>query len=148
MNKFIVYIDDADYALPQLRAVMSSCAPTHWVLVACPPRLSRHVGKWIHRTARASWRSRWAEGLFEKVAPILTRRGDTIQTHVAKDELLALTQTLRGTLGAAPVLDMRRPKFGTTLEAVVPGQTTTQESSWQLPGAVVGMGAILVLAVE
>ena len=61
MNKFIVYIDDTEHTLNQLQAVMSSGTPTHWVLVACPPRLSRHAGKWINQSARDSWRKRWAD---------------------------------------------------------------------------------------
>ena len=148
MNKFIVYIDDAEHTLNQLQAVMSSGAQTHWILVACPPRLSCHAGKWINQSARNSWRMRWADALFDSLTPVLTGRGDTVQSHVAKGELLAFTQKLRSSHAQASVLDMRRPKFGAALEAVVPGQATAEESRWQLPGAVVGMGAVLVLAAE
>ena len=148
MDKFIVYIDDADYAGSHLQAVMSSGASVHWVLVACPPRLSRHAGKWINQSARDSWRKRWADTLFAQVKPTLERPGDKVQTLVAKGNLLAFTQELRRTHGSAPVLDARRPKFGEALEAVAPGQQVSNDSRWQLPGAVAGMGAMLVLAAE
>lgn len=148
MDKFIVYIDDAEHAINQLRAATSSSTQTHWVVVACPPRLSRHAGKWINQSARLSWRNRWAAALFSDVKPALADLGGTVQTCVAEGELLAFTKTLRATHGQAPVLDMRRPKFGLALESVAPGQATTAESRWQLPGAVAGMGAVLVLALE
>jgi hypothetical protein len=149
MDKFIVYIDDAEHAMNQLRAAASSGdTQTHWVVVACPPKLSRHAGKWISQSARVSWRNRWASALFSEVKPALTALDGTVQTCVAEGELIAFTKQLRATHGQAPVLDMRRSKFGAELEAVVPGQASTEESRWQLPGAVAGMAAVLVLALE
>ena len=85
MDKFIVYIDDAEHAMNQLRAAASSGDPqTHWVVVACPPKLSRHAGKWISQSARVSWRNRWASALFSEVKPALTALDGTVQTCVAE----------------------------------------------------------------
>jgi len=148
MDKFIVYIDDAEYGNNQLRAVTSSSAQARWIVVACPPKWSRHAGKWINKGARTSWRNRWAASLFDDLKPALGTLGGTVETCVAEGDLLSITKKLRATHGHTPVLDMRRPKFGQALEAVVPGQTTTEESSWQLPGAVAAMGAVMVLALE
>jgi hypothetical protein len=63
--------------------------------------------------------------------------------------LLEMTQQLRVTHGAAArVVDARRPKIGVDLEPVALDQTPPGQSGWALPGAVAGMGALLVLANE
>jgi hypothetical protein len=46
------------------------------------------------------------------------------------------------------VVDARRPKIGVDLEPVTHEQTPPRQSGWAFPGAVMGMGALLVLANE
>jgi len=46
------------------------------------------------------------------------------------------------------VLDARRPKFGQDMQPVTEDQPTPKDGRWAVPGAVMGMGAMLVLAAE
>lgn len=151
MDNIIVYVDDAEYALHQLRPMGSNPAstPTHWILVACPPRMTRHISKWVNHTARQNWRSKWADRLFSQLTPGLTGRADDRITRVlAHSPLVEMTRSLIEAHGAARVLDARRPKFGQDLAPVTAGQPTAQDARWAVPGAVAGMGAFLVLASE
>lgn len=152
MDKIIVYVDDAAYAQQQL-APMKNGGPgvaqgTHWILVACAPRLTRHISKWVSNSARESWRAKWAEKLFAQIVPQLQARGDQVSTVVSKGPLVALTKDLLGQHGAAHVLDARRPKFGQDMQPVTADQPTSTEGRWTVPGAVAGMGAVLLLAAD
>ena len=54
MDKIIVYVDDADHA-QQLLAPLVANEPAHqrhWVLVACAPRMTHRVSKWVSHSAR------------------------------------------------------------------------------------------------
>jgi hypothetical protein len=118
------------------------------VLVACAPRMTQHVSKWVTHSARQSWRAKWAEKLFRQIGPHLTRRGDTITTVLAQGRLPELTRRLSAEHGTSRVLDARRPKFGQDLQPVTADQPTGRQERWSVPGAVLGMGAVLVLAAD
>ena len=152
MDKIIVYVDDAEYAQHQLAPMESSEAgqrqPTHWIVVACPPRMTRHISKWVNHTARENWRNKWADKLFSQVTPGLKAQGHQVTPVLAHGPLLEMTRELLSTHGAARVLDARRPKFGQDMAPVTPDQPASQDSRWAVPGAVAGMGAFLVLASE
>jgi hypothetical protein len=152
MDKIIVYVDDAEYALHHLAPMENGAAgkrqPTHWILVACPPRMTRHISKWVNHTARENWRNKWAEKLFNRITPTLIPHGDKVTPILAHGPLVEMTRELLEKQGAARVLDARRPKFGQDMAPVTPGQPSSQDSRWTVPGAVAGMGAILVLASE
>ena len=94
MEKIIVYLDDAAYAKQQLApmttTVGAAAAPrTHWVLVACAPRMTQHISKFVTHSARQNWRTKWAEKLFQQIGPHLTGRGDAITTVLAKGRCCA-----------------------------------------------------------
>ncbi|MDP3701033.1 MAG: hypothetical protein Q8R72_09025 [Hylemonella sp.] len=152
MDKIIVYLDDSDYARHQLAHVVGASssrrAATHWVLVACPPRMTRHLSKWVNHTSRENWRRKWSEKIFAQITPELQARGDVVSTLLASSPLTEMTRTLLNRDEAARVLDLRRPRFGNDPAAVTPGQPGRQGSPWAVPGAVAGMGALLVLATE
>lgn len=152
MDKIIVYLDDADFARHQL-APMENGSPgarqgTHWILVACPPRMTRHISKWVTHTARENWRAKWAEKLLTQIMPELQAHGDQVTPVLAHGPLIELTKELLAQHGTARVLDARRPKFGQDMPAVTAGQPVTHQARWSVPGAVAGMGAALVLAAE
>jgi hypothetical protein len=152
MDKIIVYVDDAAYAQQQL-APMKNGGPgvvqgTHWILVACAPHMTRHISKWLTHSARESWRAKWAEKLFAQIVPPLQAGGDQVSTVVSKGPLVSLTKELMLRHGVAHVLDARRPKFGQDLPPVTADQPTSKEGRWTVPGAVAGMGAMLVLAAD
>jgi hypothetical protein len=154
MDKIIVYLDDAAYAQQQLApmqggdtAARSSRQSTHWVLVACAPRMTQHISKWVSHSARENWRAKWAEALFERIVPQLRAAGDEVTTVMAKGPLPELTRKLAARHHAARILDARRPKFGQPLQPVTASQQTGKDG-WEVPAAVAGMGALLVLASE
>lgn len=152
MEKIIVYLDDAEFARQQLAPMKTAHGQhgggTHWILVACPPRMARYVNKWVNHTARQAWRSKWADKLFAQITPSLQAQGDQISRVLADGPLIEQTRALQQIHGAIRVLDARRPKFGQDLPPVTADQPTGNTARWALPGAVLGMGAALVLAAE
>ena len=153
MENIIVYIDDAAHAQHQLAPMKSGSTAqqdqaTHWVLVACPPRLTRRIGKWVSHSAREAWRTKWSEKVFDQVVPQLRGNADRVTMVVATGPLVPLTRKLVAEHGVARVLDARRPKLGQDLQPVTADQPTPQQGRWTVPGAVAGMGAVLVLAAE
>ncbi len=154
MDKIIVYVDDAAHAQQQLAPMKSSeragaaATRTHWVMVACAPRMTHRISKWVSHSARENWRAKWADKLFEQLVPQMQASGDTVTVVLAKGPLPELTEQLKREHGTARVLDARRPKFGQDLPPVTGDQPAAQDRRWELPGAVLGMGAMLVLAAE
>jgi hypothetical protein len=146
MEPIIVYVDDAPYARRQLVPMRSGT--THWVLVACPPRMTQRIGKWVSHSAREKWRRQWSARLFAQLQPLLQGGGDRVTTVIAKAPLPALTRELMTVHGACRVLDARRPRFGHDLPPVTSDQPAGSQERWQLPGALAGVGAALVLAAE
>ena len=150
MEKIIVYLDDAAWAWQQL-APMAAAAPqarTHWILVGCAPRMTRRIGKWVSHQARENWRDKWADKLFAQITPHLADAAQDVTTVLAKGPLPELTRRLITEHGAAHVLDARRPKFGVDLPPVTQEQPASVDGRWQVPGAVLGMGAVLLIAAE
>ena len=111
MEKVIVYLDDAGYARQQLPA---TAEPTHWLLVACAPRMTHRISKWVSHSARENWRAKWADKLFDQLVPELRARGDAVTPIQAKGPLPELTRSLMAEHGTARVLDVRRPKSAGT----------------------------------
>ena len=148
MDKIIVYVDDAEHALQQLTPMLTGGGRTQWIVVACPPRMTRHISRWVSNAARENWRIRWTQALYEQLLPALRQRGDTVNTVIASGPLNQMTARLLDQFGQARVLDARRPKFGQDLAPVTADQPTSRRSQWTLPGSVAAMGAVLVLASE
>jgi len=125
MDNIIVYVDDAGYALQLLQPMLpagSSRSPTRWIVVACAPRVTHHVSKWVTHSARESWRGKWAAKVFAQLVPLLQQEGDTVVTQMAQTTLSTQTESLMKELGVARVLDARRPKFGQDLQPVTTEQ--------------------------
>ena len=154
MDKIIVYVDDADHALQQLapmanggaRATGSAAQSTLWILVACPPRVTRYISRWVTHSARDNWRMKWSEEQFCAIAPTLKAGGGSVTTLVARGPLVEQTGRLLAVHPTARVLDARRPRLGQDMEPVTPNQPVRHDSRWSVPGAMAGMGAVLVLA--
>lgn len=127
MDKVIVYLDDPAYASQRMPAGHE--APTHWVLVACAPRMTHRISKWVSHSARENWRARWADKLFEQVVPPLRARGDAVTPVLARGPLPELTRALMAQHGTARVIDVRRPRNPE-------------------PGSLLGMGALFLLAFD
>lgn len=156
MEKIIVYVDDAAYAQQQLAPLRyrtlegggtEAAAPVHWVLVACAPRLTRRIGKWVSHSARENWRNKWADKLFSHLVPALETGGDSVSIVLAKSALPELTRKLMAQFGPAQVMDARRPKFDHDLPPVT-ADPPPRNKIWDVPGNILGLGALLVLAAE
>ncbi|HEX2546860.1 MAG TPA: hypothetical protein VHL79_18400 [Ramlibacter sp.] len=135
MDKVIVYLDDPAYARAQMPAI--GAPPTHWVLVACAPRMTHRISKWVSHSARENWRAKWADKLFDQVVPPLRERGDAVTPVLARGPLPELTRTLMAQHGTARVIDVRRPKA-----------PEGNEGRWSPPGSVLGASFALLLALE
>ncbi len=152
METYIVYLDDASYAHHLLAPMLASPSPTRWVLVACAPRMSRRIGKWLSHSARENWRAKWCDKLFTNITPLLqtaqSAQANVLEYVVADGPLPQLTERLRMQFGVARIVDARRPKFGQDLAPVSTEQPAEHAARWQIPGAVGGLGVILALASE
>ena len=146
MEKIILYVDDAAYAREFLaRATADQVGgdgARHWMLVACAPRMTHRISKWVSHRARENWRDKWADKLFAQLLPGLTTGGSTVTTVLAKGPLAELTQQLQTELGAARVVDARRPKLDAAEPPHMPPAPSLQGT---LPGLLTGLGAWLAL---
>jgi len=146
METIAVFVDDADHARRLLLPMKPDGEPTHWVLVACAPRLTQRIGRWVSHSQREQWRKRWAAKLFAELEPALSGRpGDRVQTRLAKKPLQQMVAQLRREHGPAlRLLDARRPKLGEIAEPLVGGKGAAR-GRWAVPIAVSG-GLSMVLA--
>lgn len=144
MEKLIVYIDDADYALHLLQPMLSDArSPTHWLLLGCAPRVTHHVSKWVTHSARESWRGKWAEKTFARLTPLLSQGANQVTTRLATANLIEQTALLLKEHGQARVLDARRPKFGQDLPPVTVAQAQDQQTVLGMMAAVAGAGLLV-----
>ena len=135
MNKVIVYLDDPAYARQHMAD--GGDVPVHWVLVACAPRMTHRISKWVSHSARENWRAKWADKLFDQVVPVLRARGDAVTPVLARGPLPELTRNLMAEHGTARVLDVRRPKA-----------PEPRRDRGGMPGAVMSLGAMLFLCFD
>ena len=147
MDKVVVFVNDASHAEEALRPLAGS-EQRHWILVACPPALTRHIGRWASTAARQQWRDRWAAELFAKVEPVLRSNGDSrVETMVARRPLIELAIRIDQRLGGVKVFDARRPRLGQSDEPVSAGAPDQGIGRWAGPVAVTtGLSAMLALA--
>ena len=108
MDRVIVYVDDAAYAQQVLAPLFArgAAAGTQWVLVACAPRMTHRISKWVSHSARENWRAKWADKLFAQMLPGLRVPTDRVTTVLAKGPLAELTDQLQAAgTSAAQVVD-------------------------------------------
>ncbi len=163
MDQIIVYIDEAEHARQQIGPLRSTganhntapsatAAPatgTHWIVVACPPKLPRDASKWVSADSVDGWRQASGAELFDELRPLFSAPGDKLTCVLATGELVRLTDTLIAKHGNARVLDARRPKYGVDLAPVSSDQKPPSTGwKWQIPAALAGLGALLVLGAE
>lgn len=148
MDKIAVFANDIEHARHILEPMLAGAVATHWVVVACPPTFSRHIGRWVSQTARAQWRERWAADLFDALEPLLKAQpGSRVEKLVAKRPLVALCARLETRLGPLRLLDARRPKLGKSDDPLTTGQAGSDTLRWAAPVAMTaGLSAVLALA--
>ena len=145
MDTMIVYVDDAPHALGVLQPWLAAGAgarPRQWILVACAPRVTQHVSKWVTHSARESWRGKWVDKLTSQLSPRLQALGDEVITCLGKNNLPLQAEELQRSHGPARVIDARRPKqvVGEFQPRALPG--TGVLGLWL---ALVGVGALNAL---
>jgi hypothetical protein len=126
----------------------AGAAPTHWIVVACPPTLTRHIGRFVSRTARAQWRERWAETLFADLDLLLKATpGAQVDKVLAKRPLPVVCARLEARYGPLRLLDARRPHLGKPDDPLTAGQPGSTTAVWAAPLAITtGLSAVLALA--
>ncbi len=128
LDTYVVYLDDAEYAKRELEKVLHQPQIKRFILVACAPRMTRRIGKWLSHSSRENWRDKWCDKLFSQFVPMI-RREDHVFCEVANGPLPEYTQMLLKDLGQAQVIDARRPKFGVEMQPVVTPLPVTQPAS-------------------
>lgn len=160
METIIVYLDDAEYAQPLLQSMsqLPRAADTHWVVVACAPRITHRVSKFVSNRTRENWRNKWADKLFAEALPMLEGCGGRVTSVLARGPLTELVDQLRSGLDSVPqIVDVRRPKLESrgapalipaTLAAGVLGVKGKFQAGRGLPAALAAMAACLGLLLE
>jgi len=148
METIAVFINDAGHARHILQPMLRAQGPTHWILVACAPRLTRHIGRWLSNAARQQWRERWAAELFADIEPDLKMRsGSSVEKLLAKRPLTQLSARLESRRGGVRLLDARRPRFGKYDEPLTETQASERAARWADAAVVAtGLSALLSLA--
>ena len=147
METLIVYINDSEYARNQLAAMIDVNTPTKCILVGCPPKLNRHVSRWISGAARKKWQAQWSNNTCAEISRAFTPEGHQFIHRVAVGPLINVTKQLQGEFLGARVLDARRPRLTENPEPFMPGQQAQPDLASRAMGAA-ATTAILVLAVD
>jgi hypothetical protein len=148
METIAVYVNDVDHARHVLQPLAQSQGPTHWVVVACPPRLTRHIGRWVAQAAREQWRERWATEAYAQLEPMLKAGpGNKVEKLLAKRPLTDVTARLQTRLAGVRLLDARQSRLGKPEEPLTVTQPPIEGGRWAYPMAVTtGLSAVLALA--
>ena len=131
METFAVYINDHEHGPRQILSLLNGQAPAHWVLLACPPRMSRHLGRWLSQPAKKKWRQRWSEEALHEVIERVRAKGDTYEVRVVREPHPKLERELRRTYRGLRTIDARR-----------------LQDRWEVPAGAAAMGTLMTLAVE
>lgn len=154
MDRVIVYVDDAAHAQQVLAPLFArqAAAKTHWVLVACAPRMTHRISKWVSHSARENWRAKWADKLFAQILPLPHAATASVTTVLAKGPLTELTEQLQASAAVpAQIVDARRPKADEQSQqprSPRPGEDRWSSFSGTLGSLLTGAGTLWVLALE
>jgi len=148
VEKIAVFVNDAAHARHLLQPMLKGADPVHWIVIACPPTLTRHIGRWVSHSAREQWRERWASELFEALAPELrAAAGSKVERQLAKRPLIDVSRRLEARLGMVRLLDARRPRLGKPDEPISATQPASDVGRWAVPvAATTGLTVMLALA--
>lgn len=149
MERIAVFVDAAQHAKRVIEPMLGRHVPaTQWTVVGCPPRLSRHVGKWVSQASRIQWHRRWLQSLRTELEPLFAAHGVTADWQLAQGRLELVTARLKTQHGMAlRLLDARVPKAGRVGEALQPSQPASPVVAWRAPVAVTsGVAVMLALA--
>ena len=146
METIAVFVNDAAHARHVLQPLLQGGRPTHWIVVACAPRLTRHIGRFVSNAARAQWRERWASELYAALEPELAAPGGSrVEKLLARRPLVDVSARLQAREAQVRLLDARAPRWGQPDEPITLAQPA-EPSRWVAPLAVTtGLSAMLAL---
>jgi hypothetical protein len=107
METFVIFANDRTHVMDQVMPLLEDTHAANWVLVGCPPRMTRHAGKWLTQRALKRFKDEWTETNLRDIADILKKRGDNVVTRVAIAPLLQMTNTLKAEFGSIRIIDAR-----------------------------------------
>ena len=148
MEKIAVFVNDAAHARHILQPMLASGGPTHWILVATAPTLTRHIGRFVTQAARRQWLENWSTELFSAIEPALrAQAGSKIEKMLVKRPLTEVSSRLEARLGPMRLLDARRPRLGASDAPLTADQPASGMPGWAGPVAAwTGLSAVLALA--
>jgi hypothetical protein len=148
METIAVFVNDAAAARRILQPMLRGEGSTRWVLVACPPTLTRHIGRWVTQSARRQWRERWSADLFAALASELKLpAGSTLETLVASRPLVAVSARLQARWPQLRLLDARQQRVGRVDEPIGATPAASAANRWAAPAAATaGLSVVLTLA--
>ncbi|GAB2486893.1 hypothetical protein GCM10027082_42390 [Comamonas humi] len=143
MQVKIAFVDDSAHALQHWSALPAQ-PDTHWVLVACAPKITRRASRWGNRSTLDKWRNKWARNLFDDLlARSQHLRQGTVSTQVAEAALQQITMQLHAEHPGAEFMDWRRPK------AISAPPDATPHTGGRLTTALAGLfGLCLTLGLD
>ena len=149
MRQVALFIDDAAAARLALQPLMQTAEPGRVVLVACAPKLTHHVGRFVNHASREQFRQRWARELFAELQPLWASapRG-AVETLVAKAPVDVMVQRMRVRYGTDLVaMDARRAGLEQARDGAGTSQAQSLARRWLIPAFVSsGVGIALALA--
>jgi len=131
METFAVYINDHEHGPQQILSLLNREAPARWVLLVSPPRMSRHLGRWLSQPAKKKWRLRWSEEVLHETMTRMRENGDVFEIRVVRHLNASLERDLRREYAGLRIVDARRP-----------------QDQWEVPAGAAAVGTLMALAVE
>ncbi|MEY3468223.1 MAG: hypothetical protein RL203_317 [Pseudomonadota bacterium] len=150
METFIVYLDDKQYALQQIVPMLShqeASQQVSWVLVGCPPRLTRHSGRWLSQSAQKKWRQDWTQETTQEIATLLKQHNNQVFIKTAHGPLTEFTKKISREFVSARVIDARRPKLTANLHPVTDDQPQAK-SDLVVPAGILAIGASIAMVAD
>lgn len=148
MERIAVFVNDASHAAHILRPMLKAAEPTHWIVVARAPTLTRHIGRWVSGNARHQWQERWGAELFASIEPMLRATpGSRVERMLVRRPLVEVSERLQARLGRLRFLDARKPRVGHDDGPITADQPTDAVSPFAGTVAVASsLSAVLALA--
>ena len=147
METFVIFANDRTHVMNQVMPLLEDANAANWVLVGCPPRMTRHAGKWLTQRALKRFKDEWTETNLRDIADILKKRGDHVVTRVAIASLLQMTKALKAEFGPLRIIDARLQHQMQTLPALTESQVP-EANSWVVPVSAIALGAAVSLAAD
>jgi hypothetical protein len=147
MQKVAVFVNDVEHARGVLQPLLQADEPTHWIVVACVPTLTRHIGRWVSNAARRQRAERWGDDLFAQLEPALRlHTGSRVERLLVQRQVHDAVVRLQQLEGPLRLLDARRPRPGKPDEPLVEPAAPLRPQRDHPLVATTGIGFLLAFA--